>query len=96
MKKTPLHTIYEQQKTFFDSGKTLHYSFRLAALLRLEDALNTYEDALIKALNEDLKKSALISDQTYEKVWKTEYVIMNCDWTYVPLVWIRGFTIGAL
>ena len=53
MKKTPLHTIYEQQKKFFDSGKTLHYSFRLAALLRLEDALNTYEDALIKALNED-------------------------------------------
>jgi aldehyde dehydrogenase (NAD+) len=61
MKKTPLHTIYEQQKKFFDSGKTLHYSFRLAALLRLEDALNTYEDALIKALNEDLKKSAFES-----------------------------------
>lgn len=72
MNKTSLQTIYEQQKTFFDSGKTLQYPFRLAALLRLEKALNAHEDALIKALNADLKKSAFESYSAEIGLIKTE------------------------
>lgn len=53
----PIETLLEKQRAFFNSGKTLPYSYRLGALEALEYALYNYEEDLYKALKEDLGKS---------------------------------------
>lgn len=45
------------QRKFFDKGITKNYGFRMAALERLERALEEYETELVRALQADLNKS---------------------------------------
>ena len=50
--------LVKKQREYFESGVTLTYTFRLAALGRLHDALERYEKKLCNALYQDLHKSA--------------------------------------
>ncbi len=50
--------IVQKQRKFFAEGTTKTYGFRMAALTRLELALDVYEGELNKALQKDLNKSA--------------------------------------
>ena len=49
--------IIQAQKAYFQSGKTLDVSVRMAALKRLRSAIETREEAILEALREDLGKS---------------------------------------
>jgi acyl-CoA reductase-like NAD-dependent aldehyde dehydrogenase len=49
--------IIQAQKAYFQSGKTLDVSARMAALKRLRSAIETREEAILEALREDLGKS---------------------------------------
>lgn len=49
--------IYQNQKTFFDSNITQAVPYRKAALKKLLHTIENKEDAIYKALFEDLKKS---------------------------------------
>lgn len=49
--------IVKQQRSFFLSGKTMEYEFRINALKNLEKAIRQYEQKLYEALWEDLHKS---------------------------------------
>lgn len=53
-----------QQKKFFESGRTKEYRFRLQALRRLSRALKEYEKELELALKKDLNKSSFESYMT--------------------------------
>lgn len=50
--------LVKKQREYFESGVTLTYTFRLAALGRLGDAMKRYEKKLCNALYQDLHKSA--------------------------------------
>ena len=52
--KQDIHEIVESQREFFLSGKTLDYKFRKEQLIKLREAIISHQDALIKALHEDL------------------------------------------
>lgn len=54
----------EKQKGYFKSGVTFPLSFRLSMLSKLSDALEKYENKLIKALYDDLHKSEFESITT--------------------------------
>ena len=49
--------IIQAQKAYFQSGKTLEVSARMAALKRLRSAIEIREEAILEALREDLGKS---------------------------------------
>lgn len=48
--------IYEKQRAYFDSGATRSYEARLAALKKLQKAVQDYTPALLEALHKDLNK----------------------------------------
>ncbi len=50
--------ITEEQKRFFNTGKTLDVDFRIATLKRLKKAILKHEDEINQALKKDLGKSA--------------------------------------
>lgn len=52
------HAILEQQRHYFNTGKTKKRSFRLDQLKKLKNTLKTYEAEIYKALKQDLNKSA--------------------------------------
>lgn len=45
-----------QMRRFFDSGSTISYQFRKTQLLKLRELIKQHEEAIFKALNQDLKK----------------------------------------
>jgi aldehyde dehydrogenase (NAD+) len=49
--------LIRKQKAFFSSGQTNAFSFRMAALSQLGDAVRKYESEIIQALKMDLNKS---------------------------------------
>lgn len=51
--------LVAEQRSFFESGKTLELSFRKTALSRLYKAIKAYERDIIKAMEKDLGKSAM-------------------------------------
>lgn len=55
----------ETQRHYFNSGATLSYEFRKAALLKLRASMEKYENEIFDALYADLKKSK-------EEAWATE------------------------
>jgi aldehyde dehydrogenase (NAD+) len=55
----------EMQRSFFETGSTKPYEYRIAQLKKLKAAIIKYEDALYEALYADLKKNK-------EEVWVTE------------------------
>lgn len=52
-----IEELVRRQREFFNTGKTIDISYRKQALLKLYEALKTWEDRLNAALNEDLNKS---------------------------------------
>lgn len=63
------------QKKYFATGATLTYSYRKAQLKKLREVIVKNEDAINRALHEDLKKSK-------EEVWITEiaFVLNEIDY----------------
>ncbi|WMC94313.1 aldehyde dehydrogenase [Kineothrix sp. MB12-C1] len=55
--KRDITQIIRMQRTFYETGVTKQYRFRMKALERLEHALEVYEEELKQALKEDLNKS---------------------------------------
>ena len=56
--------IIEKQRAFFATGATLPGRFRREQLLRLQEALKTYEEKLLEALRQDLGKSSFEGYET--------------------------------
>lgn len=48
----------QKQRDFFFTHKTKDVSFRLEMLKKLEHAIDEYEDKIIQALHDDLRKSS--------------------------------------
>ncbi|MFW6295658.1 MAG: aldehyde dehydrogenase [Halothece sp.] len=46
----------QQQRNFFATGKTREISFRIEQIKKLKEAIKTHQDAILKALNQDLNK----------------------------------------
>ena len=65
-------TLYQKQKTFFNTQATLDVSFRRAALKKLQAVIEKKEDAILKALFQDLKKSEYESFLTEVFIVKSE------------------------
>ena len=55
--KEQIHELVEKQRAFFQSGKTLDVSWRREQLVKLRDAMSTYEEEIEAALAEDLGRS---------------------------------------
>ena len=64
-------TLYQKQKTFFNTQATIDVSFRRAALKKLQAVIEKKEDAILKALFQDLKKSE------YESFLTEVFIIKN-------------------
>ena len=64
-------TLYQKQKTFFNTQATLDVSFRRTALKKLQAVIEKKEDAILKALFQDLKKSE------YESFLTEVFIIKN-------------------
>lgn len=57
MKQEEIQSILDAQKRFFQTGATLPVEFRLTALKKLLAAIETREEAIVRALQADLGKS---------------------------------------
>lgn len=53
-----MKSIFEEQKQFFQSGKTLSYDFRIEQLKKLKKLIIEHEKMILDALKKDLNKSA--------------------------------------
>jgi aldehyde dehydrogenase (NAD+) len=60
----PYTQWYEQQRQFFESGKTRSYAFRKGQLNRLKKCIQANEEAITEALRQDLHKAPLESYTT--------------------------------
>lgn len=69
--------IVASQRRFFEEGTTKAYGFRMAALSRLEKALDKYEDELKAALHKDLNKSSSESYLTEIGMTKAEITFVK-------------------
>lgn len=49
--------IFDKQKQFFKTGKTLDIDFRIEQLRKLKEVIKRKEDKILEALNKDLRKS---------------------------------------
>ncbi|WP_297523070.1 aldehyde dehydrogenase [uncultured Clostridium sp.] len=49
--------VFEKQKSFFKSGRTLDVDFRIKQLKRLKEVIKAKEEKILEALNTDLRKS---------------------------------------
>lgn len=58
MNEQAISDIVERQRTFFRTEKTLDLPYRRQALLALQEAIRSHEDAINAALQSDLGKSA--------------------------------------
>lgn len=56
--------ILENQRQFYNTGKTRSFAFRMKALTRLEQAVSGYETQIKQALKKDLNKSPVESYMT--------------------------------
>ncbi len=56
--------IVENQRIYFEAGKTLSYEYRIKALNRLEKAIVEMENEIYDALHEDLNKAPMESYMT--------------------------------
>ena len=68
--------LVKKQREYFESGVTLTYTFRLAALGRLHDALERYEKKLCNALYQDLHKS--VSESCMAEICMTRMELTHC------------------
>ena len=68
--------LVKKQREYFESGVTLTYTFRLAALGRRHDALERYEKKLCNALYQDLHKS--VSESCMAEICMTRMELTHC------------------
>ncbi|MCM1307374.1 MAG: aldehyde dehydrogenase [Butyrivibrio sp.] len=61
MNENDIKALIDKQKKFFAAGRTLDISYRLRALKRLKDAINSSLDEIHAAIRKDLGKSAFES-----------------------------------
>ena len=54
-----MQDILKKQRAYFLTDETKNYAFRVKQLKNLKDAIQAYEDQLIKALYDDLHKSSI-------------------------------------
>ncbi|PLZ92329.1 hypothetical protein CI593_04880, partial [Fischerella thermalis CCMEE 5194] len=54
--ETSIHPILEQQRVFFQSGKTKSLSFRISQLKLLQQSVKENETVICQALKADLNK----------------------------------------
>ena len=47
------HNLYEQQRQYFESGKTKSYTFRQQQLRRLKNSIQAHETLITEALFQD-------------------------------------------
>lgn len=52
-----IENIVKNQRTYFNKGETLDYSFRKKQLLKLKDMLKIHQEEIYQALKDDLNKS---------------------------------------
>jgi len=52
-------SVFLPKRRYFDSGSTLEYGFRMAALKKLEKAIRRNEKEILEALHADLRKSEM-------------------------------------
>ncbi len=64
METNPFHALFENQQSFFYSGKSRSLNFRQQALKKLRSAILMYEEEIYEALYEDLHKSKFESYAT--------------------------------
>lgn len=76
VEKTSLESLVERQRTFFATGKTRDYVFRMEALKKLQDILEKYEAEISEALRIDLGKPML-------EAYSTEVAYVKEDLRYV-------------
>ena len=62
--KMEIEELVKRQRAYFATGKTKRVGFRVAALQRLQEAIRKNEEAIEKALKEDLNKSSFESYMT--------------------------------
>ena len=74
--KSPLPELVERQRTFFATGKTRSYEFRMEALKKLQVILEKYEAEISEALRVDLGKPML-------EAYSTEVAYIKEDLRYV-------------
>jgi len=48
--------VFYDKRSYFDSGATLGYEFRVEQLKKLKQAIRTYEKDIIEALHNDMQK----------------------------------------
>ena len=53
-----INQLVSLQRSYFNSGETLDISFRKKQLLKLKATIKKHENAILKALYEDLGKSS--------------------------------------
>ena len=58
MTEIEIKNIIENQKAFFNTGKTLNVKFRIDALKKLKATIEKYEDEISLAIKADLGKSS--------------------------------------
>lgn len=56
MSDASINDAFQQKRTFFDSGQTRPYHFRLQQLRKLKAAVQAHEDEILEALHLDLHK----------------------------------------
>ncbi len=64
MTEEEIRTLFNRQRAFFSTGKTLDIDFRLEALKKLKAALIAAEGEIINALHDDLRKPLMESYNT--------------------------------
>ena len=67
-----IEEVIEAQRSFFATGKTKELSFRIAALKKLEQGIEQREERFLKALYDDLHKSAFEAYATEVGLVKSE------------------------
>lgn len=76
---TAVKAYFEEKRIYFDQGNTLPYAFRKEMLKKLKAGIQEHEAEIVKALNQDLRKSETESFFTEIGVVKGEidYALKN-------------------
>lgn len=86
-----MQTIIENQRSFFEEGKTKEVDFRINQLEKLKKSIIKYEDEIIDALKKDLNKSSF---ETY--VTEIGTVIQEINHTIKHIrKWVRPKRVGT-
>lgn len=86
-----MQKIIGRQRQFFDSGRTRGVDFRIAQLKKLQAAIKTHEEELLKALKKDLGKSGF---EAYGSEVGTIYEELRHTMKQLPK-WAKPISVGT-